>query len=184
MVDHANLPCDPPFPIVMKLPDLLTKFSSWLYKVSMSRGGEVVVPIQSGALPWRRKGRKKAEVLLVTGRRSGRWMIPKGWPLPGKSLAYSAAQEAFEEAGIKGKVDPRPIGTFRHVKQHVLLGELEVDILVHPLAVKRELADWPEKGERSRKWFAIDEAATQVDSDELRNLIVQFGKSLQAKAAT
>jgi 8-oxo-dGTP pyrophosphatase MutT (NUDIX family) len=172
-----------PYQAVMKLPEALTNISSWLYKHGVSREREPTVPVQSGVLPWRLKRRKKAEVLLVTGRRSGRWMIPKGWPLPGKSLAYSAAQEAFEEAGIKGKVDPRPIGTFRHVKQHLLFGRLEVDILVHPFAVRRELADWPEKGERSRKWFAFDEAATQVDSDELRNLIVQFGKSLQAKAA-
>jgi 8-oxo-dGTP pyrophosphatase MutT (NUDIX family) len=110
-------------------------------------------------------------------------MIPKGWPMPGKSLADSAAQEAFEEAGIKGKVDPKPIGTFRHVKQHLLFGQVEVDILVHPLAVRRELNDWPEKGERSRKWFALDEAATRVDSDELREMIVAFGKTLQSKTA-
>lgn len=146
----------------------------------MSREGDGTVPLQSGALPWRFKRRKKAEVLLVTGRRSGRWMIPKGWPVAGKSLADSAAQEAFEEAGIKGKVDPKPIGTFRHVKQHLLLGTLEVDILVHPMAVERELGDWPERGERTRKWFDLDKAADRVDSEELRELIVQFGKSLSA----
>jgi 8-oxo-dGTP pyrophosphatase MutT (NUDIX family) len=147
---------------------------------SMSRKGDGTVPLQSGALPWRFKHRKKAEVLLVTGRRSGRWMIPKGWPVAGKSLADSAAQEAFEEAGIKGKVDSKPIGTFRHVKQHLLLGALEVDILVHPMAVERELGDWPERGERTRKWFDLDKAADTVDSEELRNLIVQFGKSLDS----
>ena len=167
----------------MKLTDVLTNISSWLYKHGVSREREATVPVQSGALPWRLKSRKKAEVLLVTGRRSGRWMIPKGWPMPGKSLAFSAAREAFEEAGIEGKVESQPIGTFRHVKQHILFGELEVDILVHPLAVRRELADWPEKGERNRKWFALDEAATRVDSDQLRTLIVQLGERLKDKAA-
>ncbi len=116
--------------------------------------------------------------MLVTGRRSGRWMIPKGWPMIGKSLADSAAQEAFEEAGIKGRIDPRPIGTFRHVKRRLLLGELEVDIQVHPLAVESELGDWPEREERKRKWFSLKSAAAEVDSDELRRLIVRFGKSL------
>jgi hypothetical protein len=65
----------------------------------------------------------------------------------------------------------------------LLLGELEVDILVHPLAVKRELGDWPERGERTRKWFGLDEAATRVDSEELRELIVQFGKSLEERGS-
>jgi 8-oxo-dGTP pyrophosphatase MutT (NUDIX family) len=163
--------------VVMKLHDILINIAGWVYKHSMSREESAAVPVQSGALPWRVKRRRKAEVLLVTGRRSGRWMIPKGWPVAGKSLADSAAQEAFEEAGIKGKVDPRPIGTFRHVKQP-LLGEMEVDILVHPLAVKREFGDWPERGERTRQWFGVDEAAERVDSEELRTLIVAFGKSL------
>jgi 8-oxo-dGTP pyrophosphatase MutT (NUDIX family) len=162
----------------MKLTDPLIRVAGWLYSHSMSREGNRTVPLQSGALPWRLKRRRKAEVLLVTGRRSGRWMIPKGWPVAGKSLADSAAQEAFEEAGIKGKVDPKPIGTFRHVKQHLLLGSLEVDIMVHPMAVERELGDWPERGERTRKWFALDKAAESVDSEELRELIVEFGKSL------
>src|SRR6266550_2347263 len=127
----------------MKLPEVLTRLARRIYMGGTSRGGDLSVPVQSGALPWRLKRRRKAEVLLVTGRRSGRWMIPKGWPVAGKSLADSAAQEAFEEAGIKGKVDPTPIGTFRHVK-HLLFGTLEVDIVVHPLAVKSELGDWPE----------------------------------------
>jgi 8-oxo-dGTP pyrophosphatase MutT (NUDIX family) len=162
----------------MKLTDGLTKVVRQAYVSGVSRGGDVAIPVQSGALPWRLKSRRTAEVLLVTGRRSGRWMIPKGWPMPGKSLADSAAREAFEEAGIKGKIDPKPIGSFRHIKQHLLLGDLEVDIQVHPLAVQKELGDWPERGERARKWFGIREAAAQVDSDALRKLIVRFGKSL------
>ncbi len=166
----------------MKLRDLLIKIGLWVYTHAMSRKGSAL-PLQSGALPWRLKGRKKAEVLLVTGRRSGCWMIPKGWPMVGKSFADSAAQEAFEEAGIEGKVGQEPIGTFRHVKQHLLFGEMEVDILVHPLAVKRELSDWPEKGERNRKWFAFDVAATRVNSTELGGLILEFGKSLKKNLA-
>jgi 8-oxo-dGTP pyrophosphatase MutT (NUDIX family) len=166
----------------MKLRDSLIKIGSWLYSAVMSRGAQTAVPVQSGALPLRIKGRKKAEVLLVTGRRSGRWMIPKGWPMPGKSLADSAAQEAFEEAGIKGRIDPEPVGVIRHVKQHLLFGRIEVDIHVHVLAVERELKDWPERGERARKWFAVSEAADQVDSAQLKKLIVRIGKELKSKA--
>jgi 8-oxo-dGTP pyrophosphatase MutT (NUDIX family) len=169
--------------MAMRLFDRLTNLAPARYRLAMTREAASAVPLQSGALPWRLKGRKKAEVLLVTGRRSGRWTIPKGWPMPGKSLAESAAQEAFEEAGIEGKLGEAPIGTFRHVKQHLLFGEMEVDILVHALAVKRELRDWPEKGERSRKWFALDVAATRVDSSELGGLILEFGKSLKKSLA-
>lgn len=147
----------------------------------MNREGSSAVPLQSGALAWRPRGKKKVEVLLITGRRSGRWMIPKGWPMPGKTLAASAAREAFEEAGIEGTIDPHPIGSFRHVKQHLLLGEIEVDIIVHLLAVRTEFEDWPERGERIRRWFALEEAASKVDSAQLKKLIVQFGKALKSK---
>src|SRR5262245_16449254 len=121
----------------MTLRSVLTKIVSWIYRNAMSREGSSAVPLQSGVLAWRLKGRKKAEVLLVTGRRSGRWMIPKGWPMPGKSLADSAAQEAFEEAGIKGQVEPEPMGVVRYVKQHLLFGRMDVDIHVHLLKVER-----------------------------------------------
>jgi 8-oxo-dGTP pyrophosphatase MutT (NUDIX family) len=182
--DEANLTGGLSFQTVMNPSDLLSNVWHWVYRYAMSRGGEQVVPVQSGALPWRMKrSKKKVEVMLVTGRRSGRWMIPKGWPMDGKSLADSAAQEAFEEAGIKGRIEQTPIGAFRHVKQHLLLGRLEVDILVHTLAVERELGDWPEKGERNRKWFALEDAAARVDSIELKTLIVEFGRTLKEQKA-
>lgn len=165
----------------MDLLDHLINFISAVYRRRMSRKDDASLPIQSGVLPWRVK-RKKTEVMLVTGRRSKRWMIAKGWPMDGMSLADSAAQEAFEEAGIKGKVDATPIGSFRFVKQHLLFGDVEVRIQVHPMIVKRELADWPERAERSRKWFELSDAVEQVDSDELKALIVAFGDGLKAQS--
>lgn len=132
------------------------------------------MPIQTGALPWRVAGRKEPMVLLVTGRRSGRWMIPKGWPIVRKSLATSAAQEAFEEAGVKGQIEAEPLGSFGHVKTHLPVGEVEVSIVVYPLEVEQELPDWPEAGQRRRKWFTLEDAARQVESKELGALILKL----------
>ncbi len=140
------------------------------------------LPVQTGALPWRITRGKRAEVLLVTGRRSGRWMIPKGWPMPGKSLAEAAEREAYEEAGVEGTIDAEPMGQFDHVKQGAIIGSLKVRILVHPMAVQKEHADWPEHGQRQRKWFKIKEAAEQVDSPELGAMILQLRDRLGAKA--
>jgi ADP-ribose pyrophosphatase YjhB (NUDIX family) len=98
-------------------------------------------------------------------------MIPKGWPIRGQSLATAAAQEAFEEAGVEGRVDSKPLGTFRHTKQNLPIGVLDVSIVVHPLAVDRELANWPEHDQRERKWFSIKQAEQSVESDELKQII-------------
>ena len=133
---------------------------------------------QTGALPWRIGADRKPEVLLVTGKRSNRWIIPKGWPMVGKSFADAAQIEAFEEAGVEGKVDPNPLGTLAHLKR-TPLGSIRAEILVHALEVEEELADWPEKGERDRRWFPIKKALTQVRSRELRELIGDLAKRLE-----
>jgi 8-oxo-dGTP pyrophosphatase MutT (NUDIX family) len=161
---------------VMKLIKQLTCGAAKSYGSLVTREASGDLPIQTGALPWRLGGSKGIEVLLVTGRRSGRWTIPKGWPMPGKTLAEAAAQEAFEEAGVSGTVGPRPLGTFRHVKQQDVIGDIEVNIVVHPLWVDHELPKWPELGQRKRKWFSVKEAAKRVDSPELSELIRQSAK--------
>ena len=52
--------------------------------------------------------------MLVTSRGRQRWIIPKGWPHKGRAPHRSAAREAFEEAGVVGKVRRRPVGTFSY----------------------------------------------------------------------
>jgi len=153
----------------------LISFDRFNYKGAQTREEARKLPTQTGALPWRWGRNKRLEVLLVTGRRSHRWMIPKGWPMAGKTLAEAAAQEAFEEAGVKGKIDPEPIGSFSHTKQSLPTGTLEVNILVHSLCVERELSKWPEAGQRRRKWFSIEDAAGKVDSDELK-MVMAFAE--------
>lgn len=138
-------------------------------------------PIQTGALPWRLGRKQRLEVLLVTGRRSRRWIIPKGWPMVGKSLSESAAEEAFEEAGVRGRIDADSIGSFNHTKQHLPFGTLDVRILVHSMNVEREFPKWPEFGQRRRKWFSIKEATARVDSEELRTLIIQSAERALAE---
>ena len=155
----------------MKLLKEVTRQGTNSYRSVMTRETDGDLPIQTGVLPWRLAHNKGIEVLLVTSRRSGRWTIPKGWPMPGKSLAEAAAQEAFEEAGVKGTVDPTPIGTVRHIKQKLASGDLEVNIVVHPMWVDREFPKWPELGQRKRKWFSPKDAAKRVDSPELSELI-------------
>jgi len=58
---------------------------------------------RSGVIPYgRRDG--AVEVLLITSSDGQHWVIPKGVIEPGMSAAESAAKEAYEEAGIRGRV--------------------------------------------------------------------------------
>jgi 8-oxo-dGTP pyrophosphatase MutT (NUDIX family) len=68
---------------------------------------------QYAAIPIRLRKNGKPEVLLLTSRGKGRWGIPKGWPIPKRSPQATARREAFEEAGLKGRVINRdPIGRY------------------------------------------------------------------------
>src|ERR1700761_2252507 len=76
-----------------------------------------VVGQQYAALPWRHRHGEELEILLATSRETRRWVIPKGWPMKNRKPHAAAAQEAFEEAGVSGRVMKRSIGRYNYVKR-------------------------------------------------------------------
>ena len=126
---------------------------------------------QYGVLPVRRAPGGGVEVLLITSRDTRRWVVPRGNPIAGKSPAESAAQEAFEEAGILGAVGPEAIGHYSYEKRRRF--GLVVPAVVHlfRMEVAEERDDWPEKGQRERRWFDAGEAAAAVHEADLAQLI-------------
>jgi 8-oxo-dGTP pyrophosphatase MutT (NUDIX family) len=129
---------------------------------------------QSAALPWRRSPTGEVEVMLITSRDTRRWVIPKGWPIKGLNSRGTAAQEAFEEAGLIGQIAKKPIGTF-HYDKRLRSGRVQhVRVTVFPLQVTEERAVWPELGQREKLWVAPAQAGAMVDEPELQTLIVAF----------
>lgn len=137
---------------------------------------------QFGALCWRRRD-EQTEILLITSRDTGRWIIPKGWPVKVASPARTAALEAWEEAGVRGTLAPASLGYFAYRKD--LDGKDVVPCVVEVFALEvAELAgEFPEKAERRRKWFAPEKAAKKVDEAELRSMILGFSHRLDREAA-
>ncbi|MCJ8139055.1 NUDIX hydrolase [Falsirhodobacter halotolerans] len=128
------------------------------------------------ALCWRRKG-NEVQVLLITSRETGRWVMPKGWPVKGQVDANSAAQEAWEEAGVSGTVGA-VIGHYAYDK---VVGRgsprerhLPCEVDVYDLRVDALAKRYPEAKQRRRKWFAVSEAARRVDEHALRALLGHF----------
>ncbi|WP_245653898.1 DUF47 family protein [Novosphingobium rosa] len=115
------------------------------------------------------------EVMLVTSRGTGRWVIPKGNVSRNLSDHAAAEREALEEAGVLGAICPVPIGEYRYRK---LLGSgasLQTDVAVFPLAVTQALEDWKEADQRTRQWFNLPEAAELVDEEGLKAILQTFG---------
>lgn len=129
---------------------------------------------QFAALPWRRSGDGEVEVLLITSRETKRWVIPKGWPIVGMSSAKSAAREAFEEAGVRGKVTKSPAGAYAYDKR-LKNGRLQhVRVAVFALQVDIEIEIYPEMGQREKRWLPLTEAATLVEEPELMVVLATF----------
>lgn len=136
--------------------------------------------VQSGAVCWR-KHRSRIEVLLITSRDTGRWVIPKGWTISGLSPAESAAREAWEEAGVKGDVSDVSLGDFRYDK--ILSGATArpCQVQVFALHVSALSDRFPEHKQRRRKWFDAALAARKVQEPELRNLLATLPNLLGKK---
>jgi predicted phosphate transport protein (TIGR00153 family) len=129
---------------------------------------------QFGVLPYRVESSGAVSILLITSRDTGRWIIPKGNPDPKLSPQEAARLEAHEEAGVEGEVGDVPVGTYRYVKEKRAGQVMPVDVRVFPLKVTRQLDDWPERHERSARWFSIADAAGSVAERSLRALILSF----------
>jgi 8-oxo-dGTP pyrophosphatase MutT (NUDIX family) len=126
---------------------------------------------QVAALPWRQ--RDSLEILLVSSRETRRWIIPKGWPMAGRSGAASAVIEAIEEAGLLGVISAEPIGHYTYAKRFSRKVE-PCRVAVYSLRVVRQRQKWPEKAERETRWFPALDAMEAVSDPELRELVARF----------
>lgn len=134
--------------------------------------GKRDVRSQFGALPYRIKN-GKVQVLLITSRGTGRWIMPKGWPMDGATATEAAEVEAYEEAGVVGRAHHQVLGFYSYTKEHE--GEkLPIVVAVFPVKVRKLLSEWPEKDERKRKWVGRKKAAKLLDDKELRVLVRHF----------
>ena len=129
---------------------------------------------QVAALVYRVK-KHQPEILLITSRGTGRWVLPKGWPQVGKTFAQSAQMEAYEEAGVRGDIASFPIGTYTYEKLDMSDGEVgDFVVDVFPLHFSHQEKKWPERGERQLDWVSIEKSARRVEEPGLKTLIASF----------
>ncbi|MGP1356488.1 NUDIX hydrolase [Roseicyclus sp.] len=130
---------------------------------------------QFGALCYRPADAKPGfEVLLVSSRDTGRWIIPKGWPMDGETPAAAAALEAWEEAGVRGRVHEVCIGHYSYQKWIDEEFSIPCVVAVFPIEVLRLDDDYPEAKDRKRKWLTPKKAAQRLGEPELREIVKSF----------
>ncbi len=133
--------------------------------------------VQVAALCWRTA--PVLEILLVTSLRTRRWILPKGWPQDGLSLAQSAASEALEEAGVMGEIAAEPVGRYHYLKEKSG-SALPCAVEVFPLFVTGQRPSWAEQGARQVLWLPAERAAAKVAETGLRRILVGFSRARKA----
>ncbi len=116
-------------------------------------------------------------VCVVTSRDSARWVIPKGHIESGHTPEEAAAREAWEEAGLRGEVDPVPLGSYSYKKndrRHI--------VSVHRMNLIAEEELWPEKFVRQRQWVTIQEAIRRMKEEGLKELLAGVDLSASSVA--
>jgi 8-oxo-dGTP pyrophosphatase MutT (NUDIX family) len=144
--------------------------------------GSVPCRLQVAALPWRRID-DGVELLLITSRDTGRWILPKGWPDPGEELCDAAAREAAEEAGVSGAVSRQEAGRYYYAKMRGSGEEVPCEVVVFALEVDAIAEKWKEKRQRKRKWVTPQQAARMLNEPDLCRLISGFAVNPRRSAA-
>lgn len=153
----------------------MSKLKEKLQKLAKKRA--IKRPVEQVAAICTRVRHGKREVLLITSRETGRWVIPKGWPMKGLSDADAAAVEAWEEAGIaEAKHDKKPVGYYKYRKKLDDGTLIPVKVAVFRLKVQDTSKSYPENKQRRRKWVSPKNAAAMVREPGLKKLLGEIKK--------
>lgn len=127
---------------------------------------------QVAALPIRERD-GHIEVCLITTRQTGRWSLPKGWPMKGRRDSTAARIEAEQEAGVTGTPVTKAVGSYIYWKRRARHFDL-VEVTVYPLFVTGNSTVWKEQGQRQVRWASLRDAAVVVDDPGLAALLMQI----------
>ncbi|GJD60464.1 hypothetical protein MPEAHAMD_0602 [Methylobacterium frigidaeris] len=142
--------------------------TGWSERSGEPRRQVAVLPVRSGP-------GGALQVMLITSRETRRWVVPKGWPMKGLKNYEAAAREAYEEAGLIGRVGRRALGSYFYHKRLKSRDAVLCQVQVFRLEVRKQLKTWPEQNERECRWFSVPEAAEAVTEAGLAALIRAAG---------
>jgi len=131
--------------------------------------------LQAGAVPFRVLD-ARTEFLLVTSRK-GNWIFPKGVVEPGETPEDTALKEVEEEAGLRGRVLPTPLGSYGDRKSWT-----ECEVVMFLFEYAEESPSWGEAGSRARRWCGFEEASSLLDRGDLRRLLRTAKERLDARS--
>jgi 8-oxo-dGTP pyrophosphatase MutT (NUDIX family) len=127
--------------------------------------------------------RESGVEFLLVQTRDGRWIFPKGGVEPGLTRAESAALEAFEEAGVHGRMEKMSFACYFRRKPDTAVttvrpgsaartSDVELAVAAHLCEVSR--LEPPQESNRNPRWFSADKAKQRL----LKERAPEFGAEL------
>jgi 8-oxo-dGTP pyrophosphatase MutT (NUDIX family) len=120
---------------------------------------------QAAAIAVRRSART-VQVCLIRRKDSKSWGIPKGVVDRGDTRKETALNEAWEEAGLKGRLIGDAIGTYKYKKWDKTLR-----VAVYVMEVLDQADTWDEAAFRERRWTSFDKAASRLTRHPARRFL-------------
>jgi 8-oxo-dGTP pyrophosphatase MutT (NUDIX family) len=120
---------------------------------------------QAAVIAYRRDG-DTLEICLIRRRDTSTWGIPKGLVDPGDTLEQTALNEAWEEAGIRGRLVGDVVGTYEYEKWRTTFA-----VAVYLMEVHRSADDWLESRIRERRWVLPDRARVLLHEHPVRSIL-------------
>jgi len=143
--------------------------------VASARVSQSALPLQVAAVCYRRRG-QAIEFLLVNTNGGGKWTFPKGDPEPAMSHCQAAEREAWEEAGVRGRIESRHFHLYLHSKGVFWKPPGVREFVIKAFLMEVEQTETSHEPERNPTWFSPDDAKKTL----AKGREVKYAREMQA----